>query len=231
MSDGTASSSLSPAPTPAFAGVMPRWTVRSQAAGLGFALAGWLCGAAPAHAGVYASQEEALALAFPGAERIERRNFVLTPGQREAIQKLSRAPLGSALLTVHVARSKTALLGFAMIDVHVVRTQSEALMVVLDPQGAVRSVRVLAFYEPEEYLPSERFREQYAGRTIDTRLRLDGEIQTVAGATLSSRATTRAVRQAIAVYRVLLASAREADDSTAAAPAGRGGPGAPARSE
>jgi hypothetical protein len=156
-----------------------------------------------ARATVYASQAEALADAFPDAERIERRSFALSQAQAAEVERLSGAPLESRLVSLHSAYRGDALQGHAWIDVHVVRTHPEALLVVLTADGSVRSVRVLAFYEPTEYQPPERWLAQFEGEQADASERR--RVHAVAGATLSSRAATRGVRRALALYRVLLA--------------------------
>ena len=58
------------------------------------------------------------------------------------------------------------LLGYAFIDVHQVRTLPEAFLVVLSPEGRVRSLRVVAFHEPLEYMPGGRWYEQFEGKTV-----------------------------------------------------------------
>jgi Na+-translocating ferredoxin:NAD+ oxidoreductase RnfG subunit len=163
-----------------------------------------LCGAAAAPAVVYHSQREALELAFPEADRIERRSFVLTDEQANVIQELARAPLGSRIVTFHVGWRGDQVIGYAAIDVHTVRTLPEALLVILTPQGMVRSVRVLAFHEPEEYLPMRRWFDQFTGRKLEPSLQLKRGIHAVSGATLSARATTRSVRRTLALYQVLI---------------------------
>ena len=164
-----------------------------------------LCVTVPLRAAVYHSRSEALALAFPEAERIERRSFVLTETQVEAAQKLARAPLDSLIVTFHLGWRGKELLGYALIDVHTVRTLPEALMIVLTPQGAVRSVRALAFHEPEEYLPPRRWFRGFDGRELGPELQLKQGIHAIAGATLSARAITRSVRRTLALYQILFA--------------------------
>ena len=58
------------------------------------------------------------------------------------------------------------LLGYAFIDVHNVRTHPEAFLVVLSPEGAVESLRVLAFHEPLEYMPTDRWYEQFQEKSL-----------------------------------------------------------------
>ncbi len=161
--------------------------------------------AAIASAKVFYSQREALELAFPKADRIERRNFVLTDAQAEAIKSRSRAPLDSRIVTLHVGWRDDEVLGYAVIEVHTVRTLPEALMTVLEPDGIVRSVRVLAFYEPVDYLPPNRWLAQFDEKRLSPGLQLKRDIHAIAGATLSSRAATSSVRRALAYYEVLIA--------------------------
>jgi hypothetical protein len=164
-----------------------------------------LATAAPAGGEVFYSQKEALELAFPDADRVEKRSELLDESHAREIEQLAQAELPSRLVTLYTGYRGEALLGHAVIEIHTVRTQPEAFLVVISPEGRVRSIRVLAFYEPREYLPPERWFRQFEGRALDDRLRLEGEIHGIAGSTLSSRAVTAGVRRALALYRVLAA--------------------------
>jgi hypothetical protein len=165
-----------------------------------------------ATARVFMSRAEALAVAFPDAERLEPLRFALDDGQAKQVEALARAPLESRIVTLHAGRRGDLLLGYALIDVHTVRTLPEALMIVLDPQGQVRSVRVLAFHEPSDYLPTKGWFSQFEGRDLAPDLQLQGRIHAIAGATLSARAVTRSVRRALALYQVLIARAQSSGD-------------------
>lgn len=157
-----------------------------------------------ARATVYASKEAALREAFPTADRFEDRSFVLTEAQVKAIAALAQAPMERKIWTIHVAWRGAETLGYAVIDIRTVRTLPEALLVVIDPAGTVRSLRILAFHEPGEYLPPARWLDRMNGRALTPELHLKREIHTIAGATLSSQAVTRSVRSALALYQVLL---------------------------
>jgi len=160
---------------------------------------------------VYLSQAEALELAFPGADRVEKRNFLLSAEHVAQIEKLARAPVESRIVGVHEGWKGGVRLGWAFIDVHVVRTLTQGLLVVLEPDGSVRSVRVLAFHEPEEYVPRPGWFRQFEGQKLTPRLRLNRDIHGVTGATLSSRAVTRSVRRCLAYHQVLLAPEKAAE--------------------
>jgi Na+-translocating ferredoxin:NAD+ oxidoreductase RnfG subunit len=157
-----------------------------------------------ADAKVFYSQEEALKLAFPDADRVEKETHILSAAQSGRIEKLARSSIGSRLITIYTGWKDGVRIGYAHIDVHTVRTQPEGFMVVLDPQGEVRSLRVLAFYEPLEYMPAERWYGQFNGKTLAEKLRVDRDIHGVVGATLSARAAADGVRRALAYYDVLI---------------------------
>jgi hypothetical protein len=176
--------------------------LRSRPAAL--ALCALLFAAAPAAGEVFLSQREALALAFPGADRVEKKSVLLDDAQAEIVAKLSGAPLESRLVTLHQGFRGDTLLGYALIDVHTVRTLPEAFLVVLTPEGRVAGLRMLAFYEPSEYRPPERFLDQFDARTLEPELRLGGAIHGIAGSSLSARAVTTGVRRSLALYQVLV---------------------------
>jgi hypothetical protein len=165
-----------------------------------------LAAAAPlvAGAGVYHSAEEALALAFPGADRIERRHVVLTDEQAARVERTAQSPLSTRIWTLHAGYAGDRLLGWAVIDVHTVRTLPEALLTVLTPEGRVRSVRMLAFHEPPEYQPGERWLGKLEGRSLEPELRPERAVHAIAGSTLSSRAVLRSVRRALALHQVVV---------------------------
>jgi Na+-translocating ferredoxin:NAD+ oxidoreductase RnfG subunit len=172
------------------------------------AIVALLCGvtAPPARATVYASKDQALREAFPQADRIDEQSYVLTPEQAAAIEESAKAPLERKIWTLYTAHRGDTLLGSAVIDVRNVRTLPEALLIVIAPDGSVRSLRVLAFHEPTEYQPSQRWLAQMDGKRLGPDLHLKRAIHTIAGATLSSQAVTRSVRTALALHQVVIAN-------------------------
>jgi Na+-translocating ferredoxin:NAD+ oxidoreductase RnfG subunit len=150
------------------------------------------------------SRSEALELAFPDADRVEAETYVLDDAQVERIRQLARSDVDTKLIKVYTGYRGDEVVGYAVIDIHRVRTLPEAFMIVLNPQGTVRSLRVLAFHEPLEYLPSERWYRQFDEKTLGEPIKVGGDVHGVIGATLSARATTKGVRRALAYYEVLI---------------------------
>lgn len=194
---GFASSRLAGRPASLFA-LLSRVAVAVATAGI---LAGT---ASVAQAKVFASQKQALEEAFPDATRIERRTFLLRAEQVEQIEALSGRGVDAKVVVLHVAHRDDTILGFAEIAVHVVRTQPEAMLIALSPEGSVRSVRVIAFHEPLDYLPTPSWYAQFDGKRKGDALRLGREIHGVVGATLSAQAAADGVRRMLAYFEVLL---------------------------
>jgi transcriptional regulator of nitric oxide reductase len=185
-----------------------QWFCRAQVRTAGFglvialALFWWPPGAASAK--VFAGQQQALAEAFPDASRIERKTLLIRKQDAEKITAITRAEVESKIVVIHTAYKEDELLGYAHIDVHNVRTKPEAFMVVLKPDGSVASVRILAFHEPLDYLPTDRWYRQFIGKTKNDALRVGHDVHGVVGATLSARAAAAGVRRMLAYWEVLL---------------------------
>ena len=96
------------------------------------------------------------------------------------------------------------MLGYAFLDTRMVRTLPATFLIVLSPAGIVQRVQVLAFHEPEDYLPPERWLRQFEQQPLGPDLQLHRNIHGIAGATLSSQSVTNAVRQALALFQVLI---------------------------
>jgi hypothetical protein len=153
---------------------------------------------------VYLPKGDALQLAFPGADKIETTNLYLTEEEMKEVTRASGATVDSALYTLYAGKRGDEVLGYAAIEAATVRTLPETVMVVMNPDGSVDFVEILAFFEPEEYKPSKRWLDQFQGERLSANLRVGGDIQGLTGATLSAQAITRQVRKSSAMLRLFL---------------------------
>ncbi len=168
---------------------------------LWFVLAG-IAMASAAESKVLLSMEEAMALAFPGAA-IERRTVYLSAPELARAAELAGSPVASAIVHPYVATRGGSWSGTVYFDTHQVRTLAETVMVAVDSVGHVLRVEVIAFEEPPDYLPRGAWYEQFETRGLAPELALGRAIRGVTGATLTARATTGAVRRALALDRVI----------------------------
>lgn len=164
----------------------------------------WAFGGSAA-AKVFYAKEEALQVAFPDATSVEKRTFILTEAEVKRVETLARVKLDSKLVTFYIGKKDQKVIGYAIIDIHTIRTLPEAFMVVLSPEGRVVSTLVLAFYEPLEYLPQDRWLKQFEQKTLNESLTPGRDIAGITGATLTARAITKGVRKILAFYQVLIA--------------------------
>jgi hypothetical protein len=155
-------------------------------------------------AGVLLSQQEALELAFPGAE-VERRTAYLEEEQMDAARELAggRIEMRSAAVPYYVAVRDGEPLGVAYFDTHRVRTEAATVMLVVDPAGRLERVEVVSFYEPSDYLPRQAWLDQFRDHPLDDRLALKRDIRAMTGATLTAESITEAARRVLALHAVI----------------------------
>jgi len=162
----------------------------------------FLTAAGPLSAGVLTTKEAALEEAFPGAV-FERSRSFLSEEEAASVGDVAGTPLPSRVVLAWRALDGEVLLGTAYLERHRVRTLPESILVMLTPTGEVLRIEVLTFDEPRDYLPPERWLDQFEGRGLSDRLQIKRDIRGLSGATLSGRAVTEAVRRVLAVHALL----------------------------
>ncbi|MBL0277817.1 MAG: FMN-binding protein [Anaeromyxobacter sp.] len=178
-------------------------------------LAAALLAAAPAAAQAPAGADEAIVRSlFPEAEAVAARDVLLGDAVAARLEQLARARVKERLVTFYTARRAGAVVGYAVIHAHVVRTKRETLALAFEPDGRIRRVAILAFLEPAEYRPSDRWLAQLAGKGTGDRLAVGDDLAPISGATLSARGIAEQSRW-------LLAALKEAVLPAASAAGGR----------
>ncbi|MBI2071734.1 MAG: FMN-binding protein [Gemmatimonadetes bacterium] len=151
------------------------------------------------------TQDDALRLAFPPPAVIERRTAFLTEEQLARAKALAGADVQvtSRVVTYYLGLRDGAPLAVAYFDRHRVRTLNQVLMFVVAPDGRFERVDILDFQEPPDYRASPGWLGQLVGRRLDDGLSLKGSVVNLTGATLTSRAITRASRRVLALHQVI----------------------------
>jgi hypothetical protein len=169
-------------------------------------LACWtLLGALPAlAAGIPVAEKEAAALrsAFPDADAFEAKDLLLTDEMARRVEELARARVRERLVTFYTARKASAVEGYAVIHSHVVRTKRETFTLAFEPDGRIRRITILAFLEPEEYRPGERWLRQFQGKGAGDRLAVGDDIAPITGATLTARGIAERSRWLLQALKV-----------------------------
>lgn len=159
--------------------------------------------ATPTLSGVFYSKNEAMELAFGKDAQVESQSLFPDEQQTASIEQQAKIKLDSGMLTFYVGKQQDKILGYAAIESITVRTKPETLMIVLTPEGELRNVTTLAFHEPPEYQPPERWFEQLYKKPL-AELDFNKGVDGIAGATLSTRADISSIRKVMATYQVMI---------------------------
>ena len=159
--------------------------------------------AAPAFARNLISHDQAMEAAFPAGTKLEREAIFLTEEQLGEAGRRIGEDLDQELLIRYVGVRNGKIQGYIYFDAHRVRTLPETLMIVVTPESKIERIEVVAFSEPTDYFPRERWLEQFEGAELNEELSLKRSIRPITGATLTGRAITSAARRILALHTVI----------------------------
>lgn len=155
---------------------------------------------------VFKSQETALQEAFSGADTVIRQTVFLDDEEVQALQEKSRSRFTSRVISYYIGLKHGEPLGYAFFEGQIVRTKKTIIMVVVNPDGVVKYVQTLAFYEPQDYLPIPKWFDLFTGKSLSPDLWPGKQIHAVTGATLSVRTFTLCTRRALALFEYIRGS-------------------------
>jgi hypothetical protein len=139
---------------------------------------------------------------FPEAERFDSADVILTDDVARKLDDLARSRIPERMVTFYTARKGADVLGHAVVQSHVVRTKRETLLVAFEPDGRIRRIAVIAFLEPPEYKPSDRWLAQFAGKGTADRLAVGDDLAPISGSTLSARGVAEQSRWLLQALQV-----------------------------
>ncbi len=152
---------------------------------------------------IFYSKNEAMELAFGKGAQVEQLSLFPDENQTAKIERDARIKLDSGLFTFYIGKDHDKVLAYAAIVTSTVRTKPETLMIVLTPDGELRNVYTLAFHEPPEYQPPDRWFEQLYKRPL-TDMDFNKGVDGISGATLSTRAGLNSIRKVMAIYQIMI---------------------------
>ncbi len=151
----------------------------------------------------YASADEVLKRSYPGAV-FDKRVVRFSVDERKKIAGLIKKKFFKRHMVFYIATKDGATQGYAAIGNERGKTRQITFMVFIDKDGAVTDLDILAFRESQGYeIENPRWRKQFLGKTLTSRLRLKRDIRNISGATLSARAVTKGVKNILATFKVV----------------------------
>lgn len=152
---------------------------------------------------IFYSKSEAMELAFGKGAQVEQLSLFPDENQTAKIERDAKIKLDSGLFTFYIGKDQDKVLAYAAIETSTVRTKPETLMIVLTPDGELRNVYTLAFHEPPEYLPPERWFEQLYKRPL-AEMDFNKGVDGISGATLSTRSALNSIRKVMSIFQVMV---------------------------
>jgi Na+-translocating ferredoxin:NAD+ oxidoreductase RnfG subunit len=148
---------------------------------------------------------------FPKSDSISFKKFQPTKEQRAALHRELGYELSKSQYYFFVATSKTksgtVVDGYAFIDDQMGQHKPITFAVKLSTEGVVLREEIMVYRESRgDEVRSPRFSKQFKGKTIDDSLRPNKDIDSVSGATISSRAITVGVRRALVLFDAAITS-------------------------
>jgi Na+-translocating ferredoxin:NAD+ oxidoreductase RnfG subunit len=156
--------------------------------------------ACPTWAATYLSIEQAQQAIFPQA-RLQKIGVQLTPDQRKTIEKASGVKVRATKVDVWKVDGG----GWFLVDEVVGKHEFITFALGLYPDGSVKQIEVMDYrenYGGEVRRPE--WRAQFAGKKHGSKLKLDEDIKSISGATLSCRHLTEGVKRLLATYDIAL---------------------------
>ena len=161
--------------------------------------------AAPCYATVYLTVESAQKACFPEATNFISADVKLTKEQMKAIEKDSGVRVRLDTQRVWRAQQDGNFAGWFIVDEVLGKHEYITWALALDPEGGVRSIEVMDYRETYGYeIRHADWRAQFLGKKHGAKLKLDGDIKNISGATLSCRHITDGVKRLLSFYEIVL---------------------------
>ena len=159
-----------------------------------------VCGAASVHAVSYLNVEQAQQTIFPG-KKLTPANVKLTGEQRKAIEKASGVRVRNPEQNIWKVEGG----GWFAVDEVIGKHEFITYALGLNEDGSVKQIEVMDYRENYggEVRRAE-WRGQFAGKKYGAKLKLDDDIKSISGATLSCRHITEGIKRLLATHDLVL---------------------------
>lgn len=138
-----------------------------------------------------------LADQFKGSQQVSYVRTRIDAGLRARLETRLGRQLPKPEYTLFVAKTHNRIDGYALFDEQLGQHEPISFATFFDASGQVTRVEVVAYREPYgDGIRAERFRRQFLGRSVKSRFRAGDDIDTISGATISSRSMCIAVERA-----------------------------------
>lgn len=160
-------------------------------------------GEAKSQTTVFLTPADALKQIFKDSQEVTKEDHPVGPEEGKKAQAALGYELPKSQYTFYLGRSGGKVDGYAIIDEQVGKVQPITFVTRINPDGTVAAVEVMVYRESHGGdVASKRFLNQFKQKSLNSELRLHGDIVNVSGATLSSHALVVGVKRALALWQI-----------------------------
>ncbi len=149
------------------------------------------------------SVDKALRESFSHSITFIKKSLYLTNKQTSHLKEQHKIVIDSRLIPRYKISRDQQTIAYAYIDTHRVRTLDETILVVIDLKNKIKRIEIISFSEPLEYLPNERWLQQFYGIKKMSRLYVGKEIHPMIGSSLTADAVTSSVRRIHLIHQLV----------------------------
>jgi Na+-translocating ferredoxin:NAD+ oxidoreductase RnfG subunit len=147
---------------------------------------------------VYLTEEQALKILFPKAQKVLAEELRLTPDRKARIEERIGWKFPETSFRAFKAESDGKVEGYAVIQETIGKHRPITYIVGITPEGKVFNVEILVYRESKgNEVRRKRFNAQYEGKTVLDPIRINKDIINVTGATMSVRSVSAGVKRAL----------------------------------
>lgn len=155
---------------------------------------------------VYLTQEQALKVALPDAEKVTARPVTPSAEERKQIERRLGRRLDETTYVFHEGSRGGKTVGYALVVDEVGKYYPITFVVGLAPDGEVREVAVMVYRERRgDAVRRGRFLNQFEGKTSADPLMVNRDITHLTGATVSSWSIAAGVKKALVLFETMVA--------------------------
>lgn len=135
---------------------------------------------------------------------VTKKNILLNKSQIQTVQKDAKAKIKNKIFRIFKATKNNKTLGYGVLVKRKVRSKSAVILYVISIDSILKSIEIIAFNEPAEYIPSKTWMKQFDEIPTNKMLKVSRDIPTITGATMSASSIVNGSRVAFAIYKEIL---------------------------
>lgn len=148
----------------------------------------------------YLTEEQALALIFPGCDEITADEFIMSPEEKNNLEKRLSRRLYEDGFKVYLGKKKGVFQEYAIITEEIGKFHPFTFIVGVTAKGKIKDIAILVYRESRGgEIARKRFLYQFVGKSLKNPIRINKDIINVTGATMSVQYMCAGVRKVLAV--------------------------------